>query len=159
MHRKADRSARRSAFPPCAPAAGLCASGGGHPPSLPRPHGNRCALPSGKPRDAHPTRSLPVPGAAPSAHPGHQRALQKQLDELRHRHVHAEPRPRRTKRLGQPAAAAAGAGDKGGARAHGARLRPRPPGESEKVGARRAREGRRGSLLGLLLGRPVPCAA
>lgn len=97
------------------------------------------------PRDGHPTRSLPVTSAARGgggrpgrAHPGHQRALQEQLHELRHRHVHAEPRPRRTKRLGQPAA---GAGDKGGARAHGARLRPRPPGASERVGARRGGRG------------------
>lgn len=95
--------------------------------------------------EGHPPRSLPVPGTAARsrgrpgrAHPGHQRALQEQLHELRHRHVHAEPRPRRTKRLRQPAA---GAGDKGGARAHGARLQPRPPGESERMGAERGEEG------------------
>lgn len=89
--------------------------------------------------EGHPPRSFPVPSTAARsggrpgrAHPGHQRTLQEQLHELRHRHVHAEPRPRRTKRLRQPAA---GAGDKGGARAHGARLLPRPPGESKRMGA------------------------
>lgn len=143
MHWKAARSAQPAG--PRSHSAPLRGSQGfrrGNPPfPAPTAAGNRCALPSGEPRDAHPTRSLPVPGATPSAHPGHQRTLQKQLNELRHRHVHAEPRPRRTKRLWQPAASA---GDKGGARAHGARLRPRPPGESERVGASRGRERRRG---------------
>lgn len=126
------------------------------PPPPPRgsPSGNRCALPNGRPAGRPPdTGPSEVPGAARSgggtgrAHPGHQRALQEHLHELRHRHVHAEPRPRRTKRLWQPAA---GAGDKGGARAHGARLRPRPPsppGASERVGARGGREGGRGDAV------------
>lgn len=132
---KAARPARRSASPLGAPSAGRRASGAPSPPPQ-HPEREQVRAPEW---EGHPPRSLPVPGTAARsggrpgrAHPGHQRALQEQLHELRHSHVHAEPRPRRTKRLRQPAA---GAGDKGGARAHGARLQPRPPGESERMGA------------------------